>query len=376
MDVEENYINLSRYVKKVFPETDMGRMEDDQFSWNDCEELCNGNIRDPGIISIIFLISVKKYRVFLKDFVSRIKWQKEYNKEFQEELNKKTEIVIHAASHLENVLPRVFQRNMRDMFRACLSEYIYKSNMLKRFYEKPRGYPGDYMMFEMLYDERSISDGIGYYFDRLILSYSFTRSIINRKNKMKYILKNETKTNGAAFLEIASIGCGSCREVKELLDESTFSKNIKFTFLDQDKEGLTYAREKIRFVSKNIKFLFLQRELMSMLRLRNRSRKFLIKKQDVIYSLGVVDYFLDNMFEQFVHSCYVALKPYGKLVIASCSQKNLEVFCALRWLSEWNFYYRSAEDVCNLLKKKIETRNIRIERIDGGEVFFIIIEKA
>ena len=96
---------------------------------------------------------------------------------------------------------------------------------------------------------------------------------------------------------------------------------------------------------------------------------------DVIYTLGMVDYFLDNVFSRFIKYCYDLLKPNGKLIIAAYSNRNMTCYTALRWLSEWNFYYRDVDSVKSLIHETIENPDLEISWEERKQIFFINIKK-
>ena len=72
---------------------------------------------------------------------------------------------------LEQNVPLKFQYSLREAFRDVVKDYVLQSQHLKRYSDKPLGYPGDFMMFELLYDGKPLSEGIGYYFDIFVLKY-------------------------------------------------------------------------------------------------------------------------------------------------------------------------------------------------------------
>lgn len=323
-----------------------------------------------------FLNSFKNYIIFINSILLRIEQSGHvHDGHIQDQFNLKTDQFLLVAEKLEKGLSLSSRVVVRDYFRKIIGKYLFQSQILKRFYEKPRGYAGDYFMFEMMYDGRPLSNGIGAYFDYYVFHHSLVVSVINRKERMKKILKNifdqELKNN--ALVKILNIGCGGARDVKELLNENVFSGNIIFTLMDQDKEGLSYAQSQLRVLKReNIRFNFIRRNALEILGFSKR----LPNKDcyDVIYTLGIVDYFLDNAFARFIKHSYGMLKPTGKLVIAVCSNRNMKCYTALKWLCEWNFYYRGINSVKKLIREAIG-RNVKVKIgwEENKQVFFIVI---
>ena len=58
---------------------------------------------------------------------------------------------------------------IKESFRLLVSTLAYKSLIVKRAFEKPRGYPGDYGMIENVYNNRPYSEGVGELYDKYFL---------------------------------------------------------------------------------------------------------------------------------------------------------------------------------------------------------------
>lgn len=299
-----------------------------------------------------------------------------YDLGLQKQLIYETDKFLRVADQLEEHVPTDSKIKIRDFFRRIVGEYLFQSQILKRFYDKPRGYAGDYFMFEMMYDAKPLSKGIGVYFDYYVFYHDMVVSVINRKEKMKKVLTNILNRDfkGHSLIRILNIGCGGARELKELLTENTFSQPLDFTLMDQDDEGLKYAESRFRaFEKKNVKFRFIQKNALEMMGFTQR--RLNKSYYDIIYTLGIVDYFLDNAFTRFVEYCFDLLKPKGRLIIAACGDRNVACYTALRWLCEWNFYYRNANAVKNLIKETLDSPKVKIIWEEKKQIFFIVIRK-
>lgn len=299
-----------------------------------------------------------------------------YSLKLQNQLIAETDKFLLVANELENTVPLEAKLKIRDIFRGVVGEYLFQSQILKRYYDKPRGYAGDYLMFEMMYDAKPLSRGLGVYFDYYVFRHSIVESVVNRKARMKKVLANILRDDfkDENTLKVLNIGCGGARDVVELFSENIFSRGIDFTLMDQDSEGLEYAQTSLNgLCKKKLKFHFIKKNALEMIGLTKNPID--TNSYHVIYSLGIVDYFLDNVFSRFIKRCYDLLKPNGKLIIAACSDRDLTTYIALRWLSEWNFYYRAAKSVKGLVNEMIENANVEIKWEDNKKIFFIHITK-
>ena len=216
-----------------------------------------------------FLNSFKDYLITCGQILSKIEQPGHiYNLGLQNQLIYETDKFLLTADKLENVVPFDAKIKIRDIFRTIVGKYLFQSQILKRFYEKPRGYAGDYMMFEQMYDAKPVSQGVGIYFDYYVFRHSIVESVVYRKEKIKRILTGILDSNpkGSSPIKILNIGCGGAREVRELFNDNDFPGNVDFTLMDQDSEGLNYARSSLKIVrKKNVKFHFIQKNAMEMI---------------------------------------------------------------------------------------------------------------
>ncbi|MGA1871434.1 MAG: hypothetical protein ACMUJM_23135 [bacterium] len=320
-----------------------------------------------------FVESLREYLSFLQEFDKEIK-NRNYTKLAQKKLDKAQNRIILATYLFESKVVSIpVRERIRKSFREFVGKYIYQSKIIKHAYEKPRGYPGDYWLFERAYDNKPISKNIGYYFDIWILRHFLTVGIQYRKEKAKYFLRNFSK-HRKGQLKILNIGCGSCREIRELLlEDIDLSKKLTFTCLDQDKRALECAKKGIEDLNHNIDITFLTEDILPLIGLGGKHIR--ISPQDMIYSLGLADYFLKTTLENFIKFCYGNLSSGGKLIIAFCSSYNPKLYFHLRWFCEWNFYINDAYVIRDFIKNELNIKNIRVIWDKPEPVFFIIINK-
>lgn len=90
----------------------------------------------------------------------------------------------------------------------------------------------------------------------------------------------------------------------------------------------------------------------------NRRNKHL-NKQNIVYTLGVADYFINITLENFIRYCYNLLKPKGKLIIPFCSSHDPKLYIPLRWFCEWNFYSHNVSDISNFIKNELGIKKVK-----------------
>lgn len=321
-----------------------------------------------------FLGAVNSYINFLRTFESEIKIRKRYSSNMQRKLTAVSNKLISAIYSFEKTIALKDRRVIRDLFRRSLGSHVFKSRIINRFYKKPRGYPGDYLMFEMFYDNCPISPGIGMYFDNYVLQHILARAVCSRKEFIKELLVTLINGDGSRVNRILNIGSGSCREIRELLHMVSFSRPIQLSLWDQEQASFDFVRREIGLSGSNLSVEFNAKNILELIGVRTKKEEVEARKFDVIYSLGVVDYFQDAVLERFIESFYEVLPHGGKFIFACCSSKNLEAYVPLRWFCEWDLQARSVEGLEAMLKYlKIKRYEVAWEAT--GNIFFVIIKK-
>lgn len=326
-------------------------------------------------IAILFVLVVRNYVKFLKEIEAKYKGAKKYDNLLQKRINIFNDKVMKISNSLENKLPLSSRKKIRNLFRENIKSYIFQSTLLKRFYKKPLGYPGDYLMFEMIYDMKPLSRGFGRYFDNYIFNHDLIKAVISRKSKMKELLIKNIDGRKLSSQKILNIACGSCREIKELLVESNLNKNIIYFLLDQDTTSLKYAQNNLKLVDCDSKLNLFNRDILGILGFKGNRAKWKENNIDIIYSMGLVDYFRDNVLLRFISFFYKFLKPGGKFIIAACSSRNPNCYAVLRWFCEWHFHIRDKNNTKKIIENSLKVKSVNIEWESKHQIFFIIITK-
>jgi len=291
------------------------------------------------------------------------------------EYTSETRDVLKQAEKLETELKqKILIKKIKEACRSALANSpVYKSLLIKRAYEKPRGYPGDYQMLEYIYDNKPISKDIGYCGDEYILQDDYVIAVRSRKDMMQIILRDYIKNAAASALNILNLGCGSCRELKGLFAEGSIPKpSLTFNLVDQDEEALDFCKKNLSKLPSNLRFNFFQENIVSL----SRDKKYceLFQGQDLIYSIGLADYLPDMFLGSLMQFCFQLLKPQGKLVIA---HKNVIEYKASApdWFCEWYFFPRGKEKLSEIVKANIGDAYIDYRDEESKRIFFVIISK-
>ncbi len=324
-----------------------------------------------------FRKDVRQYHEDLSALALEIGNQEDEQPEIEKKLTGLTSNLLMKAGSLEKDVDAISMKKIKQIFRELIGSSVYQGHLVKMAYEKPRGYPGDYILFEAIYENRPKSEGIGRYLDRCFLSESYTIAVRNRKDKMKVILKDFIENSQLSYIRLLNVACGPCREVRELFSEPLRlnEKRVTFTGLDHDEEALDLSRMLLNHLPPNVEARFFKENVLSLFR-NSKYYVDLLGKQDVIYILGLSEYLPDRIFKKLVHFLFQLLNEKGMLVI-TYKDKNIP-FPALPpdWFCDWTFVKRTEEDLMNMAKELGEGRySLRIEREGTGCIFFLILTK-
>ena len=251
------------------------------------------------------------------------------------------------------------------------------SPFIRRIYEKPLGYAGDYVMMNYIYEDGYEGDTT---YDKLLHRYvlSLPVTLANRNRKYYFkerIMSTIKKTNN---VKIASVACGPAREIIEVLTELSSSIKCTFTLVDSEKLALEFIKDKIRTLnnavkSNNVAINYVHRDVLELMR-ESRMKK-VINDQDLIYAAGLVDYIKDRLAAKIIEILYGCLKKGGVLIIGNVHSDNPSRAC-MEMLGEWVVIHRDEEGMMNLVKNIAGATKIQTEReLTTGMNVFLIIEK-
>lgn len=337
------------------------------------------DIKNPEIkkdVSRFFLKDMLTYISEIIKLISHLPKDNEYSEEIEKKLTHLNNQILLKGYCLEELLEnKVTMNKNKENFRFLVSVWAYKGPIVKRAFEKPRGYPGDYLMLESIYDNRPLAkSGIGLYFDKYFLDNPYAVAVRYRKDKLREIIKREIQQSTLETIRIFNIACGSCREIRELPFVLFRTKTVVFSCLDWDEEALEFSRQAVKDFPTNVKFNFVKEDIINLIKDTSLINSF--EKQDLVYSIGLIDYLPDRIFKIFIQFIYSLLKVKGKAVL---THKNKEKnFSPLPpdWFCNWKFVSRSKEEVMRLFYNcGIENFSFSIEADEFNDIFYFTVIK-
>ncbi|HEY6010592.1 MAG TPA: class I SAM-dependent methyltransferase [Nitrospirota bacterium] len=257
-------------------------------------------------------------------------------------------------------------------FRDRTEPIMVKSYGANRARTWPQGYQGDYKTIEFLYRNTPMSEGIGYYLDKYMLSSTLAVGVRERMQKLAELLKVELVNRIAP--KVLDIACGSCREVHEIVPEIETSR-AHFKCIDLDSDALDFALNRLSYAGlSQERAEFIQYNALRMFDYETALSAF--GEQDIIYSVGYFDYLPDDFLAKLLNTLYQMLTPGGKL-IAAFKDANRYRSQAYHWIADWDgFLQRTESDFERMFRQAdIPDSSLSMTRVKSGSIIFYTATK-
>ena len=316
---------------------------------------------------------IETYMSKLRDFEARCSMPDADKETLQHEITVLNDSMLHACAQFEqDVNDPLALKQAQVYFREKTHPILSKSYLINRCRTWPQGHQGDFMTLELAYKNIPMSEGIGAYLDKYLLSTTLGDGVRDRISKMRSLLKEELLSrNNPKVLDVA---CGSCREVFELAPEIKTS-GAKFTCIDIDNAALEFALDRFAYAGLTEEHTeLIQYNALRMFDLETAQTEF--GMQDIIYSIGFFDYLPDDFLTKLLNSLYLLLNPGGKL-FASFKDADRYPPQIFHWLVDWDgFLQRTEKDFLNVFKDaNIPSNALSMTRVDSGSIVFYSITK-
>lgn len=255
-----------------------------------------------------------------------------------------------------------------------LWDYLYSTKINKHIYDKPFGYPGDFIIMNYIQDYQDQFLGDSSY-EKIVNYYSlklpFCLSNLARREYIRSKIINISAARPG--LSITSVACGSIRELLDLRDSSLAIQEINC--IDFEPKVFDYINEQLKAspFPDRTKVSLLQKDVMEMIKLNSSQSP--VKNQDFIYFSGLFDYFPDRIARKVIARFFALLKDGGFMLICNCSKKNKKLHSYYEVLGKWEMIYRNEDDMVNLISDISPKRHF-FEYPKNGECYnFLLLEK-
>ena len=272
-----------------------------------------------------------------------------------DEIGEQTEMDIHVREEIGAWL------------KTELLPYMLLTQTAERFYSKPRGYAGDFLTIEWIYENKPAGAGrLGPLLDKCFLNEPAARAVRNRRGLLAEEI-GKVLESGEGKAQVTSLACGPAAEIFDVLTGLQNPDRFKATLIDIDLQALAFVTDRakklkvsryIKAVNANLVYLATSRHELE------------LPPQDLVYSIGLVDYFSDSFVVRLINYVHSLLKPGGKLILGNFHPSN-STRGLMDHILEWKLIHRTEEDMNRLYEKSKFGRpctNIRFEE-EGVNLF-------
>jgi SAM-dependent methyltransferase len=258
------------------------------------------------------------------------------------------------------------------------------SPFVRRAYEKPLGYPGDYQLMQWCY--LNSYDGEGAFarvFHKYFVDdYQLSRGVRSRRDFVVDLMTREhyrvlRESNDDASFRVVSLGCGPAREVSDFVAQRRqWPGQIIWTLIDQEEAALSVAyqasrRELGKWQSNghlNLLNLSFVQMLSEGIPLQGAS------SQDLIFSVGLFDYLRESRAQTLLTALYELLAPGGVLAVGNAIAPN-DFFWAAEFLADWTLLYRSKQEMLDLAALIPPTAEVSVVMEPSHAYHFLLVRK-
>lgn len=242
-----------------------------------------------------------------------------------------------------------------------------RSPFVARLQQWPRGYPGDFETVEYLCSGTNrAEEGT---LEHACEAYALSRSIAQQhRNKVQHQAARILRTMLANPMQtrIASLACGSCPDLRSLLDQLPALAG-ELWLNDGDAAALEFSATGLRRVRERIHFR--QGDVLSVARSLPRG------VFDLVLAGGLFDYLDTRRAALLVKIAYGLLNPGGIFFFTNIGEGN-PYRPLIEYFGDWKLIERSEEDIYLLCEAAgIPRSNVAIRREETGLALLVEVAK-
>jgi hypothetical protein len=260
-----------------------------------------------------------------------------------------------------------------------LTPLLLDAPIWRQAYLKPRGYPGDFDLMNLMYEEVPRGRSV---FARVMHQLGREERLAATVRDRKEFLVRELETavgrhdRQRGDLRITNIGAGPARELEDFLVRSRLESRLVITLIDQDQAALEYAHDKLRRAS-------LSNGNRVDLRCRHVSFKDLlsdtalseeVRDQDLIYTAGFFDYLPDSIATTLLVRLAGLLRDQGRLLVGNAVDST-----HVKWVPEfvldWEMVYRTPDDMRRIAQPIASVCRLDVAFDGSGAWQFLVAER-
>jgi extracellular factor (EF) 3-hydroxypalmitic acid methyl ester biosynthesis protein len=242
-------------------------------------------------------------------------------------------------------LPAPVRQEVGAYLQRELLPYLLLTRIGERSYAKPRGYAGDFLTIQWYYENRPEGVGrLGPLIDRCFLEIRAAQAVRNRRGLLAAHITEALRQAEDRTARITSMASGPAAEVFDVFAGMEDPSRLHASLIDIDLQALA-------FVSDHCDRLKLRRHVDlhqgNLVYLAMGRQKLNLREQDLVYSIGLIDYFSDKFVIALLNYAHSLLRPGGKVVLGNFHPGNPDKVL-MDHVLDWKLIHRSEEDMNRL----------------------------
>jgi hypothetical protein len=261
---------------------------------------------------------------------------------------------FHEAEYLANDLlgaSSAWEPRVRDAVGARVQSellpYVLMSSNGERWYSKPRGYAGDYLTIAWMYENDPRGTGrLGPVIDEALLEMAAPRAVRNRRAILAAEIRSTIRNCQDRPAHVTSLASGPAQEILDVASTASEAARLRATLVDIDPEALAYVRARCEMGRTPFQITLVEANL---IHLATGRRRIDLAPQDLIYSIGLIDYFSDEFVINLMNLIYDLLKVGGRAILGNFHPRNVSK-ALMDYLVEWQLIHRTEDDLNRLYR--------------------------
>jgi extracellular factor (EF) 3-hydroxypalmitic acid methyl ester biosynthesis protein len=255
-------------------------------------------------------------------------------------------------------------------------EYL-EGPLIRRSYEKPLGYPGDYEVMNTIYRWRYEGRTM---FGQLLHRFGLD---VAECIAMRMVMMQQTIAQVLADappgepVNVTNLACGPAQEVVNCLKIPSLPAPVRFTLIDQDADALSHAyQQTYPEVVRHQGRATIQCLHVSFSQLMRAGRLFRrIPEQNLIYTVGLLDYLSQVRAKALIADLYGQLAKGGMVVVGNMRDTPSSIVWPLEFICDWSLIYRTEAEMYDLAAG-LDAESVEVRPDPTGRVYMLFIRKS
>jgi len=241
--------------------------------------------------------------------------------------------------------PPAMKAELGAKVRRELVPYLLLARLAERLYSKPLGYAGDFLSIELIY--RNVPDGhgrIGPLIDRCFLDQPAAVAVRNRRDLLAGAIGEVLAASASGAVRVTSLACGPATELFDVYAAVSDPSRVVSTVVD-------FERQALEFVGRRRDHLGIQPWMTlvraNLARVVRRRQVLPVHGQDLVYCIGLADYFGDSLVIALLDSIHEILRPGGKVIIGNFHPRNPSR-ALMDHVLDWRLIHRTEDEMAHI----------------------------